>query len=99
MPRILNPVVRVLDDIPRMVERDAKVAEYVEAAFGGPEECRRLICLDFFRHAFDGAHSFYASHVWSRVLGVRSAEPPVPQAQVFPTFQQPGQVDNSVSVW
>lgn len=55
VPRILNPLVQVLDDIPRMCEKDAKVAEYVEATFGGPEACRQLICLDFFRHAFDGA--------------------------------------------
>lgn len=55
VPRILNPLVRVLDELPRLVARDAKVAAYVESAFGSADECRKLICLDFFRHAFDGS--------------------------------------------
>jgi Protein of unknown function (DUF2009) len=55
VPRILNPVAQVLDDIPRLAARDAKVAEYITHAFGGVERCRKLICLDFFRHAFDGS--------------------------------------------
>lgn len=104
MPRILNPVVLVLDELPKLC-RDAKVrggargdggprlrtgrtggcgllprgapvvvalalqtalpcrrrrrrrqvADYVEAAFGGVEACRKAILLDFFRHAFDGS--------------------------------------------
>lgn len=55
MPRILNPLVRVLDDIPRMAAKDAKVADYISTTFSSPENCRKVICLDFFRHAFDGS--------------------------------------------
>eukprot|EP00892_Ulva_mutabilis_P012001 jgi/Ulvmu1/9173/UM005_0272.1 len=55
VPRILNPLVRVLDELPRLTARDAKVAAYIDEAFDSVEDCRRLICLDFFRHAFDGS--------------------------------------------
>jgi hypothetical protein len=54
VPRILNPVVLVLDQLPKLC-RDPQVAAYVQAAFGGVEPCRKAILLDFFRHAFDGS--------------------------------------------
>ncbi|KAL4856725.1 hypothetical protein ACK3TF_002800 [Chlorella vulgaris] len=54
VPRILNPVVLVLDELPKLC-RDQQVNAYVQAAFGGVEPCRKAILLDFFRHAFDGS--------------------------------------------
>ncbi|KAL4434628.1 hypothetical protein ABPG77_002751 [Micractinium sp. CCAP 211/92] len=54
VPRILNPVVLVLDELPKLC-RDPQVAAYVQGAFGGVEPCRKAILLDFFRHAFDGS--------------------------------------------
>ncbi len=38
VPRILNPVVKVLDELPRLA-RDRNIAEYIDRAFGGVEEC------------------------------------------------------------
>lgn len=60
VPRILNPLVLVLDELPRLA-RDKKIAAYLDDAFGGWEKCRKAILCDFFRHAFDGsgADSFY----------------------------------------
>jgi hypothetical protein len=55
VPRILNPIVQVLEDLAKIVARDAKIAAYIESAYGGVEECRKAICTDFFRHAFDGS--------------------------------------------
>ena len=54
VPRILNPLVLVLDDLPRLV-KDPALKKYVDAEFGGVEACRREILADFFRHAFDGS--------------------------------------------
>ncbi|KAL4447499.1 hypothetical protein ABPG75_004718 [Micractinium tetrahymenae] len=54
VPRILNPVVLVLDELPKLC-RDPQVAAYVQATFGGVEPCRKVILLDFFRHGFDGS--------------------------------------------
>ena len=54
MPRILNPVVAVLDELPRLC-RDAELAAYVDDAFGGVEPLRKAILADFCRHAFDGS--------------------------------------------
>ena len=55
MPRILNPVVHVLDELPKMAAKDAAVAGYIEKAFGSVENCCKTILCDFFRHAFDGS--------------------------------------------
>ena len=54
MPRILNPVVLVLDALPKHC-KDPKLASYVNSVFGSVEGCRKAVLLDFFRHAFDGS--------------------------------------------
>lgn len=54
VPRILNPVVLVLEAIPKLCQ-DEHLSAYVHKVFGGVEECRHAILLDFFRHAFDGS--------------------------------------------
>ncbi len=40
MPRILNPVVLVLDALPGLCA-DAKLAAYIKSMWGGVEDCRR----------------------------------------------------------
>jgi hypothetical protein len=54
VPRILNPVVLVLDSLPKLC-RDAQLHAYVTSVFSSVEGCRKAILLDFFRHAFDGS--------------------------------------------
>eukprot|EP00201_Polytomella_parva_P012952 CAMPEP_0175067104 /NCGR_PEP_ID=MMETSP0052_2-20121109/16900_1 /TAXON_ID=51329 ORGANISM="Polytomella parva, Strain SAG 63-3" /NCGR_SAMPLE_ID=MMETSP0052_2 /ASSEMBLY_ACC=CAM_ASM_000194 /LENGTH=783 /DNA_ID=CAMNT_0016333923 /DNA_START=206 /DNA_END=2557 /DNA_ORIENTATION=+ len=55
VPRILNPIVAVLDEIPKICRKDEHVARYIDSTFGGVEACQRLIVTDFCRHAFDGS--------------------------------------------
>lgn len=40
VPRILNPLVLVLDSLPALC-RDPKLAAYVQSVWGGVEQCRR----------------------------------------------------------
>lgn len=54
VPRILNPVVLVLDEIPKL-HKDPKMHVYINNAFGGEDEALQAILVDFFRHAFDGS--------------------------------------------
>ena len=54
VPRILNPVVLVLEELPGMV-KDEAVATFIQGNFGGVEAARKEILCDFFRHAFDGS--------------------------------------------
>ncbi|KAK9909370.1 hypothetical protein WJX75_001113 [Coccomyxa subellipsoidea] len=54
VPRILNPVVLVLDSLPKYC-KDPHLNNYVNSVFGSVEGCRKAILLDFFRHAFDGS--------------------------------------------
>ncbi len=55
VPRILNPVVSVLDELPVICERDTNIRAYIHSTFGSVDACRRHILTDFCRHAFDGA--------------------------------------------
>ena len=54
VPRILNPIVLVLDEIPK-VAKDLEISKYIDNTFGGVESCRKHILTDFFRHGFDGS--------------------------------------------
>jgi len=62
VPRILNPIVSVLEAIPQLVrENRGGVGDMIRKAHGSAEECQIDIMQDFFKHAFDGsgADNFY----------------------------------------
>lgn len=50
VPRILNPVVAVLEAIPKL-NQDPEISAYLESAFGGAENCLKAILADFCRQA------------------------------------------------
>lgn len=54
VPRILNPVVLVLEQIP-LVAKQEGLKEYLQTNFGGVDGAIKEILTDFFRHAFDGS--------------------------------------------
>lgn len=54
VPQILNPVVLVLDELPKLA-RDPQLGAYICASFGSVEAARKAILTDFCRHAFDGS--------------------------------------------
>lgn len=54
VPRVLNPVVLVLDQIPKLY-KDNHIRRYIDNAFGSVEACSKTILVDCFRHAFDGS--------------------------------------------
>jgi len=60
VPRILNPIVAVIESIPRCAEHE-HVKEMILAAHGSVKDCQLDILQDFFKHAFDGsgADNFY----------------------------------------
>ena len=55
VPRILNPLVLILDEIPKLAAKDAAISKFLDTTFGGVEACRKEILADFFKHAFDGS--------------------------------------------
>ena len=55
VPRILNPLVLALDELPKIAERDAAIKAYVDSIYGDVQMCKKQILADFFRHAFDGS--------------------------------------------
>lgn len=55
VPRILGPLVLVLDALPGLCRGDAGVAAYVASLYGSPRDAQHAILRDFFRHAFDGS--------------------------------------------
>ncbi|PNH09778.1 hypothetical protein TSOC_003592 [Tetrabaena socialis] len=54
VPRILNPLVSVLEELPKLY-RDANLRAYIDSTYGGMEQCRKAMLVDFCRHAFDGS--------------------------------------------
>ena len=56
IPRILGPVAHALRQLPKEYEKAPKVVkEYIDTTFGSVELAQRFICVDFFKHAFDGS--------------------------------------------
>jgi hypothetical protein len=55
VPRILNPIVLVLEELPKITTKDRAILEYVNTVYGSVEDCQKCILADFFRHAFDGS--------------------------------------------
>jgi len=60
VPRILNPIVNVIEAIPRLAENE-NVLELIEKCHGSVKDCQLDILQDFYKHAFDGsgADNFY----------------------------------------
>uniref|UniRef100_A0A383WEX6 Non-canonical E2 ubiquitin-conjugating enzyme C-terminal domain-containing protein n=1 Tax=Tetradesmus obliquus TaxID=3088 RepID=A0A383WEX6_TETOB len=54
VPQILNPVVLVLDELPRLGQ-NPQLGAYISSVFGSVEAARKAILTDFCRHAFDGS--------------------------------------------
>jgi len=62
VPRILNPIVNVIEAIPQLVsENKGGLGDLIKKNYGSAEECQITILQDFFKHAFDGsgADNFY----------------------------------------
>src|SRR3989338_2250428 len=57
VPRILAPIVKVLDSIDSLGSADPLIHRYLEQAFGGPQRAKLMILRDFFRHGFNGSGS------------------------------------------
>jgi len=54
VPRILNPVVLALEEMPNLY-KIPHLRQYIDSAFGSLEKCLKTVLVDFFRHAFDGS--------------------------------------------
>ncbi len=61
IPRILAPIVSVIDELDDLAISTPGAADYINAAFGSVDACKGVILGDFFRHGFDGsgADNFY----------------------------------------
>lgn len=55
VPRILNPLVLALDELPKIAQKDSGVLTYIENIYGSVDMCIKNVLQDFFRHAFDGS--------------------------------------------
>lgn len=93
VPRILNPVVLVLEEIPRMVKNPA-IASLINGTFGGVEAVKKEILCDFFRHAFDGsgADNFFdaGSCIDGRLTSAWNWCSKIEKKRYYPVFQLAG---------
>lgn len=60
---LLMPILAVLESLPALARKDARVNNLIVDGWGDVEGARRAILRDFFRHAFDGsgADSFFSA--------------------------------------
>ncbi|KAL0490091.1 hypothetical protein AKO1_006746 [Acrasis kona] len=55
VPRILNPILNCLKQLPVICERDEDVAKYIKESYGGVQELVIRILADFFKGGFNGS--------------------------------------------
>jgi hypothetical protein len=55
VPRILGPLISVVESLDRVVEANPRVKRYVDKEFGSADKAKIVILRDFFRHGFDGS--------------------------------------------
>lgn len=93
VPRILNPIVLVIESIPEMA-RDPAISEYFDRAFGGQDDLVKSILVDFFRHGFDGsgADNFFdaGSCIDGRLTSAWNWCSKVEKKSYFPVFRLAG---------
>jgi len=93
VPRILNPVVLIVEEIPKL-SRDPNISAYIKATFGDVESCRKHILADFFRHAFDGsgADNFFdaGSCIDGRLTSAWNWCSKVEKKKYYPLFKMAG---------
>jgi hypothetical protein len=61
VPRIINPILNVMKNLPKVIEKDKGLKDYVNRKYGSLEGACKHILTDFFKYAFDGsgADNFY----------------------------------------
>jgi hypothetical protein len=61
VPRIINPILNAMKNLPKVVEKDSGLNDYVNRKYGSLEGACKHILTDFFKYAFDGsgADNFY----------------------------------------
>ena len=86
VPRILNPLVKVIDQIDRLKDDPELNRIIVEEAFEGVDNLKRMILRDFFRHGFNGSGSDGGSCVDGRLTSAWNWCSRLEKKQYFPIF-------------
>eukprot|EP00392_Amoebophrya_sp_AT5.2_P008066 g8085.t1 len=55
VPRILSPIVKVIEKLPALYAKSARMKQYVDSGYGSCEGAQKAILRDFFRHGYDGS--------------------------------------------
>jgi len=61
VPRIINPILNTMKNLPKVVDKDRGIGEYINRKYGSLDGAGKTILTDFFKYAFDGsgADNFY----------------------------------------
>ncbi|CAO3672297.1 unnamed protein product [Umbelopsis vinacea] len=100
--KILNPIILTLDQLDDLCKDDG-IDEYVQTTFGGVDQCKKEILLNFFRGAFDGsgADNFYdaGSCIDGRLTSAWNWCSQIEQKPFFPVFLLTGFVGFDGGGW
>jgi len=94
VPRILNPIVITLKNLPRLCSEKPQIAQFVKTNYGTQETCIKIILTDFFRHGFDGsgADNFFdaGSCIDGRLTSAWNWCENISKKPYYPIFQMTG---------
>eukprot|EP00929_Paragymnodinium_shiwhaense_P118939 TRINITY_DN90839_c0_g1_i1.p1 TRINITY_DN90839_c0_g1~~TRINITY_DN90839_c0_g1_i1.p1 ORF type:complete len:631 (+),score=167.94 TRINITY_DN90839_c0_g1_i1:103-1995(+) len=86
VPRILGPLVRTLDALPKVASSSPAVSQLIDAEYGGVDTLRMAILQDFFRHGFDGSGDDGGSCVDGRLTSCWNWCSKIEKKRYFPAF-------------
>jgi len=94
VPRILNPIVITLKNLPRLCREKPQIHAFVKNNYGDIETCCKVILTDFFRHGFDGsgADNFFdaGSCIDGRLTSAWNWCENISKKSYYPIFQMTG---------
>lgn len=86
VPRILSPIVRVLDTLDRLTAGDSLHAFIASSSFKTVENVKKSILCDFFRHGFDGDGDDGGSCIDGRLTSAWNWSAKIEKKTYYPVF-------------
>ena len=90
VPRILAPIVAVLDALPKLWKSNKALRTYIRTKWGGPKEVHLAILSDFFKRAFDGDGDDGGSCIDGRLTSCWNWCSKISKKDYYPLFSMAG---------